>query len=116
MHKQRAQTVVEFAVLAPVFLMIVMGIIGFGRVFNVYIDVENQARLGARIAADQGCTNSPVGLPAGTLNPSPTDSQGNVIPGACGFTAQQTFNTFTYFIGNGGVITITASATMPILP
>jgi hypothetical protein len=115
MHKQRAQMVVEFAILAPVFVMIVLGIIGFGRVFNAYIYVANQARTGARIAATQACTNSPISLPSGTLNPQPKDANGVVIPNACGFTVSRQFDTLTYFLGTNGVITISASATMPIL-
>jgi Flp pilus assembly protein TadG len=115
MHKQRAQIVVEFAFVVPVFVMIVLGIIGFGRVFYAYIDVANEARAGARIAATQStCTDTP---PAANpkLECHPKNSAGVEIPNARRVTLTRQFDTLTYFLGTDGVIPISASATMPIL-
>ena len=114
MHKQRAQIVVEFAFLVPVFVIIVLGVIGFGRVFYAYIDVANQARAGARIAAVQStCTDSTTATTK--LECSPKDANGVAIPNARRFTVSRQFDTLTYFLGTNGVIPISASATMPVL-
>jgi hypothetical protein len=110
MHKQRAQTVVEFAILAPVFTIILLGVIGFGRVFYAYIDIANEARAGARCAATQSTCVAPSS-PATYVVECPP----NGIPNACRFTVTRPFDTLTYFLGTNGVITISASATMPTL-
>src|SRR4051794_9750084 len=50
MHTHRAQAVVEFALIAPVLVLLTLGILGFGRAFYTYIDLTNAARAGARLA------------------------------------------------------------------
>jgi Flp pilus assembly protein TadG len=45
------QAVVEFAVILPVLLLVLFGILQFGIVFNNYIQVTSAAREGARKAA-----------------------------------------------------------------
>ncbi len=52
----RGAAAVEFALLLPVLLLIVFGIIDFGRALNAQITLTQAAREGARLAA--------VGLPA----------------------------------------------------
>jgi Flp pilus assembly protein TadG len=47
----RGQSLVEFALIAPVFLMLVFGIIGFGLLFGWKHTLNNGAREGARAAA-----------------------------------------------------------------
>ncbi len=49
--KQRGQTMVEFALAFPIFLMIVLGIFEFGRLFFIYTSVYTAAREGARYGA-----------------------------------------------------------------
>ena len=46
----RGQSVVEFALVLPVFLIILMGIIEFGLLMSDYVIVVNAAREGARYA------------------------------------------------------------------
>lgn len=49
--KLRGQTMVEFALAFPIFLMLVMGIFEFGRLFFIYTSVYSAAREGARYGA-----------------------------------------------------------------
>ncbi|MGN0521248.1 MAG: TadE/TadG family type IV pilus assembly protein [Eubacterium sp.] len=44
------QAVIEFALVLPIFLLLLMGILDFGWLFYNYISVENSARNAARIA------------------------------------------------------------------
>lgn len=46
-----AQSLVEFALLLPVLLYILMGIIQFGLIFNAYVTLSNAVREGAREAS-----------------------------------------------------------------
>lgn len=48
--KESGQAMVEFALVFPIFLLLVMGIIDFGFLFYNYISLENTARNVARIA------------------------------------------------------------------
>jgi len=58
----RAQDLVEFALIFPVLMLFVFGVIDFGRVFHVLIAISNAAREGARIG-----TLYNIG-PAGSIN------------------------------------------------
>lgn len=55
----RGQSLVEFSLILPVFLVIVFAIIDFGMAFNAYLTVTNSAREGARVLAT-GATCSQV--------------------------------------------------------
>ena len=59
MPNQRGQSLVEFALILPVFIILVFGIIDFGMGLRAYITVTQATREGARYAA--------VGNPAGTF-------------------------------------------------
>lgn len=50
-RNQKGQALVEMALVLPILLMLVFGIIEFGRIFNAYIVVSNASREGARYAA-----------------------------------------------------------------
>ncbi len=47
---EQGQAVVEFALLLPILLLLVLGIIQFGIIFSGYITVVSAAREGARVA------------------------------------------------------------------
>ena len=49
--KERGQALVEFALVAPVFLLLLMGIVDFGLGLRAWISVTNSAREGARLAS-----------------------------------------------------------------
>ena len=48
--RQRAQSLVEFALVAPVLLLLVFGIIDLGRVIYVSVTIDQAANEGARVA------------------------------------------------------------------
>ncbi|GGI71605.1 TadE/TadG family type IV pilus assembly protein [Pseudarthrobacter scleromae] len=50
-QKERGAVAVEMAIVLPLLLMLLIGIIEFGRVFNVQISLSQAAREGARHAA-----------------------------------------------------------------
>ncbi len=47
---ERGQTMVEFALVFPVFLLLLFGVLDFGRVVYAYNTISNAAREGARAA------------------------------------------------------------------
>jgi hypothetical protein len=52
-HRSRGQTLVEFALISPIFLLVIFATIDFGGYFGARLSVENAARDGARVAAVQ---------------------------------------------------------------
>ncbi|HUS59407.1 MAG TPA: TadE family protein [Planctomycetota bacterium] len=56
----RAQSVVEFALVLPVLLLIIMGIVEFGRIFMTQQIVVNASREGARTGVLPSSTTSDV--------------------------------------------------------
>ena len=58
--RRRGAALVEMALVLPIFLLIVLGIVEFGRAMMVSQLVTNAAREGARLAIVGGSTNSDV--------------------------------------------------------
>lgn len=50
-HRTRGQSLVEFALLLPILLVLLLGVADFGRVFQAGIVVESASRAGAEAAA-----------------------------------------------------------------
>lgn len=48
LRNERGQALVEFALILPILLILIMGIVQFGLVLNAYITIENASREGAR--------------------------------------------------------------------
>ena len=48
---ERGSQLVEFALIAPVLVLLFMGVVGFGWVFHQQIQIDNATRLGARRGA-----------------------------------------------------------------
>ncbi|MGE5653202.1 MAG: TadE/TadG family type IV pilus assembly protein [Bacillota bacterium] len=48
---RRGQAIVEMALVLPIFILLVMGIIDFGRLYNAQISITHASREGAREAA-----------------------------------------------------------------
>lgn len=73
MKHEKGQSLVEFALVIPVFLLLLLGVIDFGRVFHAYLTLDHAGREGAR-AASLGKTNDEVEKRvkdnAGSLNTS----------------------------------------------
>jgi hypothetical protein len=73
-RRGRGQALVEFAIVAPIFFLLLFSIIEFGRyVYTVQV-LNNAAREGARYAIVHGAQSlSPTGpLPGGATSPDPT--------------------------------------------
>ena len=90
---ERGQAAVEFALILPILMALLLGIIQFGIVFNNYVTITDAARAGARKAAvsrfagDQGAAakvvakNSAQGLNQTALKVTVTSTNWNV-PGS----------------------------------
>lgn len=59
LKEQKGQALVEFAIVLPIILLLVMGILQFGMMMNSYIAIQNAAREGAR-AGIVGCTDTEI--------------------------------------------------------
>jgi len=59
-HLRRGAAVVEFAVVAPLFLLLLAGIMEFGQAFRVQHSLSTAARHGVRAASIKGSTSSEV--------------------------------------------------------
>src|SRR5436190_22673662 len=58
--RRRGTAVTEFAIVAPVFFMMVFGFIEFGRALMVQQVLVNASRVGARMASTTGSTSTDV--------------------------------------------------------
>ena len=48
LKNQKGQALVEFAIILPIIMLLIMGIFQFGMMLNAYITIENASREGAR--------------------------------------------------------------------
>ncbi len=81
-HDERGAAVVEFALVAPLLLTMVLGIAEFGRAYHVQGDLSQAAREGVRIMALQ---NNQAAAIAATKAAAPTLNLTNisVSPASC---------------------------------
>ncbi len=70
--KTRGQALVEMAFVLPVIILVLMGIVEFGRIFNAYLVLTNASREGARVAAVGGAD---LDVMNSILNVTPTLNQ-----------------------------------------
>lgn len=54
---QKGQSLVEFAIVLPLILLILLGIAQFGMMFNSYLTIQNATREGARVGIVGGTNN-----------------------------------------------------------
>jgi Flp pilus assembly protein TadG len=54
-RNERGANLAEFAIIAPLLLLLVVGVADFGRAFQTYIVITNAAREGARMGARLSC-------------------------------------------------------------
>jgi Flp pilus assembly protein TadG len=86
LRDERGATVVEFAFIVPLLIVLVLGIAEFGHAFQVSGTLSAAAREGVRIMALQ---NDPVAARAAvrgaapSLRPAVTDAQIAITPAAC---------------------------------
>lgn len=73
-RKNRGQALVETAITLPLILLLLMGIIDFGLLFNNYIIISNTAREAAR-AASLGQTDAVVGTRISSMTTTLDDTR-----------------------------------------
>jgi Flp pilus assembly protein TadG len=115
-RRQRGQNLVEFALVAPLFLLLVMAIVDFGWLFKTYITTTNCAREGARIGI-VGATEATI--EARATDPSkgcPSDSTATATgaqgpPGAD--LKVEVKHTYTFITPIGSLLTLVSGGTLP---
>ncbi|WAH95873.1 TadE/TadG family type IV pilus assembly protein [Arthrobacter sp. MMS18-M83] len=88
---ERGAVAVEFALLAPVLIMLLLGIMEFGRAYNVQVSLSNAAREGVRVMAisnDQTAAKTAAKNAAVSLNPLLADTNFTFSPASCTSGAQ----------------------------
>jgi Flp pilus assembly protein TadG len=105
----RGATVVEFALLLPLLLLIVLGIIDFGRILNAQVTLTQAAREGARLVAlGQPNVQSRTQAAAAGLSPIGVSIQSACAtgagPGSNGVV--QTSYSFTFTPGLGYLVSL----------
>ena len=119
---ERGATAVEFALILPLLLVLVLGIAEFGRAFQVSGTLSAAAREGVRVMAlqnDPAAARNAVRTAAPSLDPAVTNAQIAITPASCptGATSTTVRLTVTYpmpfltgFFGSG--VTLTGTGVM----
>lgn len=76
--RRKGQALVEFALTLPILLLLVFGIVEFGRAFQAWVTLQNAARAAARFASI-GSVNYNIFVPDDSL-PENKDSEGKLLP------------------------------------
>jgi len=88
---RRGQSVVEFALILPFLILILLGVVEFGRFFNAWLMVTHSSREGARLASlggsslqveervDLVMTYFDTSRITVTISPSGTKSRGDMV-------------------------------------
>ncbi|WP_306915829.1 MULTISPECIES: TadE/TadG family type IV pilus assembly protein [unclassified Arthrobacter] len=95
---ERGAVAVEFALLAPVLVLLLLGIMEFGRAYNTQITLSSAAREGVRVMAINNtptAARTAVRNAATGLQPALTDANIAVTPSTCTPGAQVSL-TITY--------------------
>jgi Flp pilus assembly protein TadG len=115
-HPSRGQALVEFAIVAPLFFLVLFAIIESGRFLLYYETLNNATREGARYAIVNGANS--LGCPTGpaALGSSPCDTYGlevvaRVQSAAFGVLGTGVVVTPTWYPDNGRGSTVTVVAT-----
>jgi Flp pilus assembly protein TadG len=86
LEDERGASAVEFALVLPILIVLVLGIIEFGHAFQVQGTLSAAAREGARAMAlrnDPAQARDAVQEAAAALSPGVTDAQIGISPAAC---------------------------------
>ena len=123
LRNERGATAVEFALIVPLLILLVLGIAEFGRAFQVQGTLSAAAREGVRLMAlqnDPAAAKDAVRNAAPSLNPAITNAQITITPSSCpvinsGTTTVRLTVTYpmpylTGFFGSG--ITLTGTGVM----
>jgi len=93
-HRDRGAAAVEFALVLPMLLLIIFGLIDFGRMLNAQITLTEAAREGARANALSSSVPSRINL--ATQNLGPAGTVGYSINQDCALSADNAQVTTTY--------------------
>jgi Flp pilus assembly protein TadG len=85
----RGQSLLELALIAPILIILMLGVIDYGRVYFAFVSVTNGARNGAHYASQspsaaqdlQGIRNAVLGDTSELLDTSPTNPDVTVVTG-----------------------------------
>jgi Flp pilus assembly protein TadG len=117
-RSERGAVAVEFALVLPVLLLLVMGIMEFGRAYNAQLSLTHAAREGVRVMAisnDQAAARTAAKNAAVSLNPALADSNISFSPTSCSAGNQMTL-TISYSLssmtGIAGPFTMTGKGVM----
>lgn len=121
--RQAGQAVVELALVLPVVLVLLFGIMEAGRVIDAYLVVQNAAWVGARAGIDPGATDTSITSAAqaaaasvGSVTVAVSPDRDNLAEGQT-FTVDVTY-TFTFVVPlieqivGSGTIPVTGTSTM----
>jgi Flp pilus assembly protein TadG len=115
---ERGAVAVEFAILAPVLIMILMGIMEFGRAYNAQVSLTNAAREGVRVMAisnNQASARIAARNAAVSLTPALVDSNITFSTASCTTGAQMTVTvsyTLSTLTGVAGPFAMTGRGVM----
>ena len=134
-HRSRGQSLVEFALILPFLMLILLITIDFGRVYLGWVTLNNAARIAANYAAagnpplttDQKTQYRAIvasetngidcALPTPIPDPTYPGSTGMTVGGRAVVSLNCSFHLITPFLGSvfpGGVVAVGASADYPI--
>ncbi len=115
-ERDRGASAVEFALVAPVLVALLLGITAFGHAFHVQSVLSNAARDGVRIMAlsDDSDEASETAISSASPSASVASSQITVSPSSCeaGDTATLVIRYPLELLGLGTPITLTGKGTM----
>ena len=126
-HRQRGQALAEFALVAPIFFLVLFGIIEAGRFMFFYETLNNATREGARYAIVNGanslsCSTGPPAPDSTSCDPDGSDVVDRTRAAAFGIppTAITVTPTWTPDNGRGSKVhvraTFTYSTVIPLVP
>ncbi|MEE6274588.1 TadE/TadG family type IV pilus assembly protein [Georgenia wangjunii] len=96
-HRERGAAAVEFALVVPLLLLLVLGIAELGRAYNIQTTLSAAARDGVRVMAlqnDPAAAQAVAAASASTLDPTALEVA--VSPTACAATGATATVTVTY--------------------
>ena len=70
---ERGQSMTEFAIVLPILVVLLFGIVQFGILFNNYVTLTDAARAGARAAAVSRQASDPIGTATAAVQSSASD-------------------------------------------
>ena len=71
--EERGQSMTEFAIVLPILVVLLFGIVQFGILFNNYVTLTDAARAGARAAAVSRQASDPIGTADAAVRASASD-------------------------------------------